>query len=451
MKPSTLLIAVSLAANAALAAVFVLKPALAPPALRDFFARGSAPATSPTSSTLPSPASRPSPVSADVWASLQTDDPKTLIARLRAAGFSPAIIRAILEAQIEKNFAARMKALVGSPEDTPFWKPDPTSGINNMKFYDEYSRIYRERSQLLRQLLGDDFLAGTGVDPTAAQRRQYGDLPKTKIDLIERVVADYADMTAQVRSAMQGVTLPEDREKMALLEREKRADLAAILSPQELEDYEMRSSTTSMRLRQAMTFMDASEDEFRSIYRIQQQFADQINPVGGLITADMMQQRTAATLKAAEQIKAALGDQRFAEYTRASNNEFQQLTRLAQRENIPSDVALRTFNLRDTVAQESNRIAADTSLDPAQKRAALQSLVQTTKAQIIGSLGQTAGNGYIQTANYWLSSVERGSVVTFGLDGMPTYKPVAPPPGGAGGRGGAAGVIDVSSGFILRQ
>ena len=175
--------------------------------------------------------------------------------------------------------------------------------------------------------------------------------------------------------------------------------------------------------------MNATEEEFRAIYRIQRPFTDTLFPMGmGNVGADTMQQRRDAQKQVADQLKVALGDSRYADYARASNNEFQQLNRIAQRENIPVETAVRVFNLRDSVAQESNRIFGDNTQTADQKRAALQALAQTIKGQIVTSLGPSAGNAYVKTA-HWLSLIERGGAVTFGPDGNVTNTQTLPPAG----------------------
>ena len=78
-------------------------------------------------------------------------------------------------------------------------------------------------------------------------------------------------------------------------------------------------------------------------------------------------------------------------------------------------------NLRDDVARESNRIFDDAALTPDQKRAALQTLAQTTRTQITAALGPVSGPAYLKLVdNSWLAAVERGSAVSFntGVSGM---------------------------------
>ena len=437
MKLAPLLLIGSLLANAAFVTTFALRPALAPPALRDFFLSSSAKAEAESAARAQAQQVATARAKADtarglasqalLWSALQSDDLRTLVARLRAAGFPASIVRAVVTAQVDTHFNARMKALVRVVENTPFWKPTPANSFYNPKFFEEMNQASRERSTLLRQLFGDDFFASPGLDPTTEQRRQFGDLSKSKIDLVQRINDDYAEMLSQVRAATNGITLPEDRAKMALLEREKHADLAAILTPQELEDYEMRNSPITSRLRPALALINATEDEFRTIYRLQQRFNDQLNPTGGIFTSDMVKQRDDAQTQIAAQLKSAFGEARTAEFLRAQEYEFQSLAQLAQRENLPLDAAVRAYDLRTSTSEESGRIFDDKNLTTDQKRAAMQTLAQNAKAQLIGTLGPNAGAAYASSAT-WLQAIEKGVSIRFQgsityLRSLPTSNP----------------------------
>lgn len=427
MKPLLVLLAVSLAANVSTAIVYVARPAAAPPVIRNWLDRDSAEARATetrqraersAAARHRAEKSRAATAQAKVWSALRADDLRTMVARLREAGFPATIIRGIVNAEVQAQFSARMRAISRVVEETPYWRPPLTRSSNNPKLFEERQQIYRDRAKLLRELLGPNIYEDTTIDPSAAQRRMYGDLPQSKIDMIQRINEDYAEMTAQVRAAAQGITLPEDREKMALLEREKRADLAALLTPEELENYEMRSSTTAMRLRSTMTYMNATEAEFRTIFRIQHEYESRLYPpsTGGLTmyTSEMAQQRQAATNEMNARIRAALGEARGTDFIRASNYDFQQMAQLAQRENRPMSDVARAYDLRESATKESARIGGDAALSPEQKRLALRSLAQNTKAQLSAALGPTAAETYAKSA-MWLQAIENGNVVT--IDG----------------------------------
>lgn len=434
MKPIAFVLVGSLAANAALLGLFAVQPELAPPTVREWFVSDAERATQQAALRVrrdqaESAARAAEARRADVWSAIQTDDVRSLIARLKAAGFAPALVHAIVNARLSATFTARMQALVGTVGDTPFWKPEPFSSMNNSRFYEAQNQIYRDRSKALRELLGNDYYASGGGDATAAQRRQFGDLPKAKIDLIQRINDDYTEMSSQVRAATNGILLPEDRAQFALLEREKRADLAAILTPAELEDYEMRSSPITARLRSTLTLLDATEEEFRAIFRAQQPFADILNPpnIGGVVrfSQEDSRQRADAEAKIAAQLKALLGEARYADYARASNYEYQNLHRLAQRENIPVAAINQVYDLRQSTATESVRIH-DSKLEPAARTAALQALVAATKAEFTQKLGPAAAESYMKNLS-WLNAIERGYAIRVSPDGRSTTYLSAPP------------------------
>jgi hypothetical protein len=429
----------SLLANAAMLIAFAARPTLAPPEWRHVFdgpssrAQASRPVVHAMRAANPRlQAANAAATRAQLWSALQSDDLRTLIAQLRAAGFPPLVVRAIITAQIDARLLRRADELFGPVEPLPFWKPEPFNGFAfNMdsKKSEAFWQLYRERSRQLRELLGHD-IDIYYADVTLEQRRRFGDLSPAKIDRVQRIVDDYDEMMSQVRAAGGGVTLPEDRQKFKLLEEEKRADLAALLTPPELEDYEMRNHYITSRLRGAMTLMDATEEEFRAIFRAQKAYQDRLQalrPSEAFAAGAYRDEPSPMELQLQQDLKAVLGAQRYAEFARANTGEFQLLTRIAQRENIPAETTVRVFSLRDGVAQESNRIYSDAALTLDQKRTALQTLAQQTRSEILSALGPTAGPTYVQSAR-WLTLVERGNAVTFGPENRLSSKKLSDAP-----------------------
>lgn len=418
------IIGASVALNIGLVVALAVRPSLAPAAVRDFILSHSATAEV-------RPAAKPAAVTlvprSQLWATLDTSGDLTgLIARLRQAGFPPGVIRAVVSAEISRRYDSRTRALIESDPKAPFWKAQPSLDMNSKSFA-EYDRLWRERSNLLRDLLKDPFF--TTDDVTTTQRRQYGNLPRGKIDAIQRIEDDYAEMGSQVRAAMNGVTLPEDRAKLALLEREKQADLATVLSPEELADYQMRSSPLTRMLARQLGGFDASNTEFRAIFDAQQAFGQKV-AVGGSMSGVAPEERQAAQAQLVEQLKSSLGDTRYADYMRETDRTYQQLTALTSRENIPPESTIRAYNMGASVAQDSNRIFDDSTLSSEQKAAALQTLAQTTRSQLLTLLGPTAGAEYIKLLDRsWLNRVERGAAVTF--SGVPSNMMTTVTNGGA--------------------
>lgn len=401
-------IVASLLGNALLVAILLSRPALAPVAFRDFFAVSKSGSVANATPSTPRAAKTAVVTrSTPAWSTLHSDDPATFIAQLRAAGFPASLIRAIVTADVSSRYDARMRAILDPDPDAPFWRMRSTMFGSGDKRLEEMRVVQQERARALRDLFKDDFFATQEV--TLAQKRQYGPLTRAQIDALQRIEEDYADMTSSVRAGTQGIILAEDREKLALLEREKRADLLTVLSPTQAADYEMRTSQTASMLRSRLATFDASESEYRAIYDAQVELNSKFP--GGYSSINS-EERSAAQDKFLERIRASLGEARFNDYLRDTNPEFQQLVSFAERDKVGRDVALQAYNLRENAARESNRIFDDPSLTLEQKRAALLTLGQTTRAQLLSTLGPAAGPSYVKVADRWLTEFERGGAVS---------------------------------------
>lgn len=405
-------------------AALALRPSIAPESVRDFFSFGSA-RTVETSTTVAAPPKPAKPaISPSDWSKLQTSDLRELVARLRAAGFPASQIRAIIAAEIDQLYAPRFRELAAKIWSPQFWKSDNVMTANS-KNYADITALYRERSKLQRSILGDGSLPET-EEATAAQKRRFGDLPKAKIDLVQQIEDDYSEMTAQVRAGMQGITLPEDRDKLALLDREKHADLASVLSPDELADYEMRTSNVTSRLRPALTIMDATDQEFRTIYGVENPYANDLYPTGMVaMNSSTFERQRELQQTVNDQLKTALGDSRYADFVRANDRDYQQLYRLSKLDNLPLETANQAYAMRATVAADSTQIANDPNRSTDDKRAALRTLAQNTRVQLNTVLGQDAGTAYASSA-LWLRYLDNGAAVSFNANGQPVFRPIRP-------------------------
>lgn len=399
-------------ANIALVAVFAFQPNLAPPAMREALQRylpvASASAPAPQPAKAATPATESPRERSQLWSKLASDDLRTLIARLRDAGFPPDVIRYVVQSQLAARYDPQMRALQINDPSLPFW--EIRNNAADPKRQEALLAISQERSRILRDLFKDPFFANT----TTTNRPAWAaNLPDQKVDLIQQIESDYSEMISGIRVAGGGLLLPEDREKIAFLEREKRADLASVLSPEQYADYELRTSALTRTLGSRFGGFEPTDAEFRSIYQTYQAISEKFP---GGISSGMLNtmNRDELAAQAGQQLQAALGERRYNDYLRETNSEFQQLNRLVQQEKLPSSTALQVFEQRDHVERESNRIFDDPALSPDQKRAALQQLSQNTRGQIMAALGPVAGKAYENNINHWLTQLEQGGAPTFG-------------------------------------
>jgi hypothetical protein len=394
MKTLPLVIAASLAANAALLVLLFTRPAESTAALPSLNSQPSPLNSSPS----PSPSLAPDP---QLWARLDpgaTDFP-SLIARLQSAGFPPKVIRAIVAARIRADFAARRRAIFPEQGTAPFWQHDQPA---DPKVRTALRDLRREETTLVNQLFG-----GPDSDQTlfmsVFERRNYGDLPAEKVSRLAAVKRDYDEMRSEIYEAASGGTqLPEDRAKLALLEKEQRADFAQFLTPQELADYELRTSRTATQMRYNLTAFAPNEAEFRAIFALQKAFDDKFDPFSPGRTQDEIRTRGEEQKKTADQIKATLGPERGAEYERAIDYSYRQASLIAERLNLPKTSAADVWQIQKDTEQRTRELYTDRTLAPEARTARQAALLQEANAKVTTALGERGSALYKQSVGYWL-------------------------------------------------
>lgn len=395
MKISTLILAASLAANAVVLGLIVAGS----PDQAGLTASDSHPGTAGKKVAASSGPVQPGP---EAWAGLQAGDLAEQRDRLRAAGFPPEIVRAILAAQVGESFAARRRAIEGAEGELPFWK----NPVRDPKMQAALRDLYREQEKVMKDLLGRE---ARSDDPAyvAYLHRQFGNLPDEKVDQLRQIQDDYNQKRSEFFMNSPGGVMGEDRKKLADLDRAMQADFAAVMTPEEFTEYNLRSSNTAQQLRYALAAFDASEPEYRAIFQLQQAFDDKYGRMYGPSSPDEMRARMEAQKQLTEDIKAALGPDRATDYERATDFRYRQATQLVARLELPPETATSLWNTQKEFEQRrSDLFAAGSTAPIAERMQQLTALQQEAIARITPLLGGDASRLeiYKQNGGQWLQN-----------------------------------------------
>ncbi len=419
VKPSSFVLLASLAANAALLAVFALRPASAPEPTRPSAIPSAATATAASSGGRDSA----------LRAALASGDAR----ELEAAGVDPTLARELALGRTLARLVARARTEKAAATDGRWWR-SPAPG-----------NPAREQQALLRRELSDAFAAAFGDDGGllggGMQAAHLAFLPPAKREALRRINLDYEEMMAKFSAG--GVQLASDRERLKLLREERERDIAAVLSPEERLAYELRTSPTASLVRARYGDGIETEEDFRRIYALQKAFDEKFpaetlrsrsNPEGMRAYAEAQRQLQ-------EDIRAAVGEPAYAVLRRATDSDLRTVDSLVSRLNLPPATTDRVAAARETFAAESQRLAADPALNPAQRRAQLQELGTRARAEVQQALGTEAAEAYAQRSP-WLSMLQGGVAYSTTppanspvgmLGGNQSVYPVLPAPTGAPG------------------
>lgn len=385
------LILVSLALNAVFAWTFMRSDPAA-----DVVTLESATASDTQTATTAKPPS----LDPETWTSLQGEDLSTLAAQLRAAGFPPNVIRSIVAAQISEQFAARRKALDPDADNRPFWKNQTT----DPQVQAARRQIAREQQKALREVLGDE---AEGDDPLslASQRRRLGDVPAAKLPELKQLLRDFDEKRSDL--FMGGTMLATDREKLAALEKEQYAAISKLLTPAELEEYDLRASNTANSLRSQLAIFNPTEQEFRAIFKLQRPFDEQYQRVFDTpMTPEIARQRSEGQKQLQQDIKTLLGPERAQDYERSIDYNYQQASRLVARLELPPETTNQLYAVQKETQARQMEIYGDRTLPAQERTAKLTALHEEATAKVTPLLGGNRGlEAYKQYGGSWLQTL----------------------------------------------
>ena len=339
------------------------------------------------------------------------------------------------------RFVEKMRAARTS-NDGAWWRRSSANGDR-----EKQHQAVLELSAAMLAAFGDDLGIG-GLDS-----RRIDFLPAEKRDSLRRVLSDYDDLMTKF-GAQGGITLASDREKLKLLRAERDRDVAALLTPDELAEYQMRSSPATDTIRNRYGDAITSEDQFKKIYELQKAFDEKfpVENFNGRVTPEAMKARSEAALQFQADLRAAVGDDAYAALKRAGDTDLRTVDALVSRLNLPADTTDRIAAARETYAAESQRIMADTSTPFPQRRDQVQALATRAKSELTNALGAEAADAYAQRSQ-WVSMLQGGigfsttpsanspGALAFGTGNGPSVFPVTP----AGAAVGTRQIVNISS------
>lgn len=238
---------------------------------------------------------------------------REIAAELRAAGFPDTLVKMVMQSLVNEELMRRQQAIFDWSA-VPYWKESrPTP---------EQLRAMRELQKERRTLLAEAGLPPTPMEE-AFRRRQFGGLSEAKVAALEKIQQDYNDMRQEMFEQQQrggGATNGRDiAAQQKLLQEEQERDIAALLTPDEKLEYELRNSSTANQVRSQLRGVDVNEQEFRELFAAQKAY-EAANPrqTGGPQTVAQLQSGLAAWEDYQRTAQTVLGADRYRDYLLSS-------------------------------------------------------------------------------------------------------------------------------------
>jgi hypothetical protein len=347
------------------------------------------------------------------WAGVADTNYFQYKSNLLAIGVPVTSIKNIMEAELDLLYYRKQRALM-DPYQSRFW--DIVSATNELPNKAASEALRSERSDLLAKL---------SLSTPAKNQQPYlgvysevaSDANKAKLLEIEK---DYTARMGEVSTklAVLRVKNPTPEQKaeqtslntqMAALNKEKDTQFKAVLSPEERQEYELRTSNFAQRMG-AFPDFNATADELKKMSQLSvdarkqaMELADSQPGVPPKDKAALLQSQTDAAFEAA--MKAQFGQDRFDQYKLASDRDYQNFSQWTTAAQLPPGTARQLFDEKRQALATAAQIRSS-NIPPDQKEAALREVRSALQAQVQTHIKGDNYSAFQKANKNWLNSLE---------------------------------------------
>jgi hypothetical protein len=359
----------------------------------------------------------PNDAKGPLWKHLQSPDLAEMIQRLRSIGCPEETIQDFVLAEVNRDYAARMRSLSPSlyRNTSEYWRTDIWYGSTGAQreAMKTQRQLQKEKSDRLIELLG--------VDPEKERRKEDG-LPEvpyfshmaSRLDFLpeskREAVAGYLEAAEEKMQDFyretQGLWGAETRAEQRRLEAERLQGLAQFLTPAEVRDYALRNSQLSSQLGHDLRNLSLSREQYETIFDLRRKYGDSLYNYADTSQSKESRDQVEESKKAFNaELAQALGSDFAKQYARAQDYSYQQLLSLAKRNALPPETAGAIYDLKDKAEAGAKAFAADTAMTAEQRQEALKQIRTETEETIKQTLGDTVYQRYLKNGGWWLRTL----------------------------------------------
>jgi hypothetical protein len=370
----------------------VMKPREETPAAKPIVAASNAPApvvaATPATNPVPlaapitnvaarAPKSLPSADKKFGWQDVTNETYLDYIASLRSSGCPEKHLQDIVVKDVNELFdKRRLEHAIRT--DSQWWKAETFMGILPMQNVGG-ANFDEERRAVLAKVLGENWddkikLASLNSSAINLTGPVLGALPTDTWNSVQEICQRSLDRSMAYQNAKLNEGAAFDNVELAKLREATRSELVKILTPEQVEEFLLRYSHNSSRLRQDMRGIDLTPDEFRRIFRAVDPFEHQMQLDYGGPEALSPKQREQLEAQRDRAIREALTPERYQRYLATKDPIYRQAQSLAANYGLNGKAIQALYELQKSFAARQLQISQNNALTPEQRAQAMQAL-----------------------------------------------------------------------------
>lgn len=337
------------------------------------------------------------------WPQIETNDFVQLALNLRALGCPEKTVRDLVNARAVR---ALERLIQSTGPKLPFW----TAGLQRERAHREAEReVLAAVGKIITSVeaalgpgsfppdskLTDDFVE------QAVVRFLSGPMSEETFSRLRTLFARQDFAREKIRTVARGVMLEADEQALEQQNRQVQAELAAIFSPAELEEFTARLGIFKMADEVRFEATDLTQAEIRQVGLMRGRLS--FVRLDGWFDGQRLSDEQEAQFTS--DLRQFLGAARYAQVERAADDDFKRLFDLSRDNQLPQETAVKAFELRQLTAREVAALRADPALAAAERQQRLAAVQAETQAAMLQLLGATAWQAYLQHSGSWLTNV----------------------------------------------
>ena len=339
-----------------------------------------------------------------MWETVEASSYLDYIDNLRRIGCPEETIRDIILADVNKLYKTKRREAIGQKK-FEYWKsPTKFRVWMSKENIEATNELNAERDELLKQLGIESSLESEISQILNPLGQLLGFLPEQKQLAVLKEMQSIKTRVAE---------LSEDGEldmvTMQQAGKDMRKSIKGMLSEEEYTNYLLRTSPTAKQMRRQIAGFDPTEDEFLSVFKLNHTFSESYDAEYGVTpdeNAEHRDQRKADREQLNEQIRQALGDERYADYERAQDYKFQEIRRSLKKADLGTGEAIQVYDMQKVAQDAALQLRENQTLNDAERRERLLQIRNETESaiqQVVGTDGWEKFNRPTNTG--WLQRI----------------------------------------------
>lgn len=330
------------------------------------------------------------------WRQMGTAEYPSYLERLRAAGCPEAKIRLIVLSDADE-WLLQQRVSLAVASDFAWWKAEPpvTGGETLGEKFEQHRK---RRDDLVRQLLGE---VPGGKDPSPQDAPivvnlsgpVLGALTREKFNAVQEICGRSMDRQLGYYNNRQNEGVFLNQGDLARLREQTRSDLTQVLSAEELEEFLLRYSHNSNRLRQELAALEPTPQEFRAIFRSVDALEHRLQLEFGAVDSLSARQREDFERQREGAIRQVLPPERYQRYLVGRYPLFRQAQLMVKRSGLPERLTLSFYEVLNDHESRRREVLNNATLNSEQRQVALQAIERDKEAALRKALGE---EGYRQ-------------------------------------------------------